>query len=147
MEKYRKTIKQRIGFAALYCAAVLAVIGLGLFRPGDAHVSDYIAGMSLGMCLGIAFVAIFYMVMMARALRNDERLKKLYISETDERLMLIRTQAGGTSIVFSIAGLLLGALVAGYYSAEVFFTLVGATLFVSLVVGCLKGYYWVKYSK
>jgi hypothetical protein len=61
--------------------------------------------------------------------------------------MLIRTQAGGTSIVFSIAGLLLGALVAGYYSAEVFFTLVGATLFVSLVVGCLKGYYWVKYSK
>jgi hypothetical protein len=76
MEKYRKTIKQRIGFAALYCAAVLAVIGLGLFRPGDAHVSDYIAGMSLGMCLGIAFVAIFYMVMMANGSRSSTSARR-----------------------------------------------------------------------
>ena len=147
MEKYKSTLKQRMLFAALYCAAVLAVIGLGVFRPGDAHVSDYIAGMSLGMCVGIAMVAAFYMVLMARALRSEEKLKKLYISETDERLALIRTRAGGTGMVVSIAGLLLGALVAGYYSAEVFFTLVGATLFVSLVVVCLKGFYWVKFSK
>lgn len=147
MEKFKQTLKKRMLFAGLYCAAVLAVIGLGLFRPGDAHVNDYIAGMSLGLCVGIAFVAIFYTVQMARALRNDARLKKLYISETDERVQLIQTKAGGTAIVFSIAGLLLGAMVAGYYSAEVFFTLVGAALFVSLVVICLKGFYWYRYTK
>ena len=147
MEKFRKTLRQRMLLAGLYCLLVLAVIAFKVFRPGDAHVSDYIAGMSLGMCVGIAFVAIFYIIQMALALRKEERLKKLYISETDERLSLIRTKAGGTGIVFSIGGLMLGAMVAGYFDAAVFFTLVGATLFVSLVVGCLKGFYWFKFTK
>lgn len=63
-------------------------------------MSDFIAGMSLGMCVGIAMVAIFYIIQMTLALRNEEKLKKLYISETDERIALIRTKAGGTGIVF-----------------------------------------------
>ena len=147
MEKFKKVLRQRMMLASLYCLAVIAIIAFGVFRPGDAHVSDYIAGMSLGMCVGIAFVAIFYIVQMALALRNEEKLKKLHISETDERLTLIRTKAGGTGIVFSIAGLLLGAMVAGYFNAAVFFTLVGATVFVALVVACLKGFYWFKFTK
>lgn len=147
MEKFKLTLKRRLLFAGLYCAAVLAVTVLGVIRPGDAHVSDYIAGMSLGMCTGIAFVALYYMVKIARALRNEEKLKKMYISETDERVALIATKAGGTGTVFSIAGLWLGAMVAGYLNATVFFTLVGAALFISLVVVCLKGYYWVRFTK
>lgn len=147
MEKFKQTLKRRLLFASLYCAAVLALAALGIFRPGDAHVSDYIAGMSLGMCTGIAVVAIYFMIQIIRALRNEEKLKKLYISETDERLALIRTKAGGTGTVLSIAGLWLGAMVAGYLNATVFFTLVGAALFVSLVVVCLKGYYWVRFTK
>ncbi len=147
MEKFKQVLKNRLLFAGLYCAAVLALAALGIFRPGDAHVSDYIAGMSLGMCVGIAFVAIYYMVKIARALRSEEKLRKLYIIETDERLALISTKAGSTGIVFSIAGLWLGAMAAGYFSATVFFTLVGAALFVSLVVVCLKGFYWLRFTK
>ena len=147
MEKFKKALRLRMLLAGLYCLAVLAIIAFGVFRPGDAHVSDYIAGMSLGMCVGIAFVAIFYIIQMALALRKEEKLKKLYISETDERLTLIRTKAGSTGIVCAISGLLLGAMVAGYYSAAVFFALVGAAVFVALVLGCLKGYYWLRFTK
>jgi predicted membrane protein len=147
MEKFKKTLKIRMLLTGLYCLLIVALVALGLFRPGDAHVNDYIAGMSLGLCTGIASVAIFNVIRMALALRNEEKLKKLYVSETDERLSMIRTKAGGTGIVFSIGGLLLGAMVAGYFDAAVFFTLVGAAMFVTLVVGCLKGYYFVKYSK
>ena len=147
MERFRKTLKQRILLASLYCLAVLTIIAFRVFRPGDLHVSDFIAGMSLGMCVGIAMVAIFYIIQMTLALRNEEKLKKLYISETDERIALIRTKAGGTGIVFSICGLFLGAMVAGYFSAAVFFTLVGAAIFVTFVVSCLHGFYWFKFTK
>ena len=147
MEAFRKVLKQRLLLGSLYCLAVLMIIAFGVFRPGDAHGNDYIAGMSLGMCVGIAFVAIFYLIQMVRALRNEDRLKKLYISETDERLALIRSKAGGTGLAFSVGGLLLGAMVAGYFSADVFFSLVGAALFITLVVGCLKGFYWFKFTR
>lgn len=75
MERFRKTLKQRILLASLYCLAVLTIIAFRVFRPGDLHVSDFIAGMSLGMCVGIAMKGIFYIIQMTLALRNEEKLK------------------------------------------------------------------------
>jgi hypothetical protein len=30
--------------------AVIALIGFGVFRPENAHVNDFIAGFSMGLC-------------------------------------------------------------------------------------------------
>jgi len=124
-----------------------ALIALGFFRPGDAHVSDFIAGFCMGLCIGIAFVVIFYMLKCIAALRNEEKFKKLFVKENDERIKMIQSKAGSSGITIAVGGLLLGAMVAGYYDKAVFFTLVGATVFISLVVSLMKAYYWKKYSE
>ena len=147
MEKFRKSLKTRLVVAGVYCAAVVALIVLGFFRPGDAHVNDFIAGFCMGLCIGIEFVVIYSMAKYIAALRNEEKLKKLYIKENDERIKMIQTKAGSTGIAISVGGLLLGALVAGYYDEKVFFTLVGATVFISLVSAVMKAYYLKKYSE
>ena len=147
MDKYRNALKIRLLFSSLYCAAVVTVILLGMFHPGDAHGNDYISGFSLGMCCGIAFVMISFMVKIWGALRNTEKLKKLYIKETDERIRLIQSKAGSAGISVAIAGLLLGAVVAGYWNATVFFTLVASAVFISLVVLAMKVFYWTKYTE
>ncbi len=145
MEKFRKSLKNRLVGACIYCAAVVALIALGVFRPGDAHVSDFIAGFSMGLCIGIEFVVIFYMIKIIAALRNEEKLKKLYIKENDERIKMIQSKAVSSGITLAVGGLLLGTMVAGYYDEKVFFTLVGATVFISLMVSLMKGYYGAKY--
>jgi len=147
MDKYRNALKIRLWFSALYCAAVVTVILLGMFRPGDAHGNDYISGFSLGMCCGIAFVMITFMIKIIGALRNPEKLKKLYIKETDERIRLIQSKAGSAGISVAVAGILLAAIVAGYWNATVFFTLIAAALFISLVVLAMKAFYWSKYTE
>lgn len=119
MEKFKNSLKVRLVGSSIYCAAVVTLIVLGVFRPGDAHVSDFIAGFCMGLCIGIAFVVIFYMLKCIAALRNEEKLKKLFIKENDERIRMIQSKAGSSGITIAVGGLLLGAMVAGYYDKAV----------------------------
>ena len=147
MDKFKKALHIRLVCAGIYCAAVIALILLGVFHPGDAHVNDYIAGFSMGLFVGIEFVVIYFISKYTSALRNEDKLRKLFIKETDERLKLIRSKAGSSGIIIAIGGLMLGALAAGYYSETVFITLICSAVFVTVVTVIMKAYYWVKFSK
>lgn len=147
MEKFKKALQHRLICAGLYCAVVLLMIGQSLFSQGNTHVNDFISGFSLGVCVGIEFVVIFYMGKYISALRNEEKLKKLYILENDERIKMIQAKASSSGMAVAIAGLMLGALVAGYFNETVFFTLVAAALFVTFSFLFIKAYYCKKYSE
>lgn len=146
MEKYKRTLQFRLICAGIYSTAVLVLLGIGLFSGGNAQVNDFIAGYSLGLCIGIDLVVIFYIRKYIVALRNEEMLKKLYISENDERIQMIGSKAGSSAIAAAIAGLLAGGLVAGYFNEIVFWSLIGAALFVTFVFLTMRVYYCRKYS-
>ena len=150
MEKFKEKLELqlRIQAAKLLCAGGAISIGYGLAEasfPQSIHIQSFISGVQFGMMIGLFGVLFFYVVRNLRAIRNPERLRKLYISEIDERKQFIRQNSGTAAMEFIIYCFAVGAVVAGNINATVFFTLLGACFFVICVMGALKLYYKNKF--
>ena len=136
MENFRRTLKRRILLSGALCLVLLALLLLNVFRvsPGaDAHVNDFISGYNAGFTsavLALTFVAALNYLF---TLRNEQKLKKLYITETDERSRFINAKIGGMGMNLLLGGLCLGTIAAGYFNATVFFTLLGTVVFATVV--------------
>lgn len=138
-EQCRKTVKLRI-FALL--ALILALLAVVLF--GDKilyQMEENVLWYLRGLCASGEIAACLFAVRCRRALRDDTALRKLYNAENDERKKLIRSKAGVPFVLVTSVGMLLAAVVAGYFSLTVFYTLVAAVL-AQLVLSCaLKLFY------
>ncbi len=145
MEAFKRRIRVRLWALAVVSAlavALLAVFLLGADEEG--HVSDFIRGFQLGMVMGLLAVAVVIGSWQVRALRNPEKLRKLYIEENDERKRMIRQLSGSVGMDIVMYGLAAGSVIAGFFDVMVFFTLLGACLFVALTRGGFKVYYLKK---
>ncbi|MDR3085990.1 MAG: hypothetical protein LBU47_06740 [Christensenellaceae bacterium] len=139
IESFKVTLRRRSILGLCYCGLVCLL--LLLFWKDSFMVNGHISAYTLGEATGIAFVAAFYSLRGLFALRDESRLKKLYIAETDERSLFIAAKSGGAAMTVAMAGLALGALCAGFFSEAVFWALNGAMLFLALVCCCFKLYY------
>ena len=141
MESFRVKLKKRLVVSVFYNAAVLLLV-FGIHIAGRKYsASDVAIGFSSGILVGLQAVMIFFMAKYWAALRNEQKLRALYIEEQDERSKYIETQIGGMGINMIIAGLTLGVVVAVYINTLVFFTLLATLMFCLLVKGSLKLYY------
>ena len=145
MEVYRKKIKTRILIGAGIIFLGIAWITFNRFFGEliGAHEDTiiYVHEATSGLLSGLLALVIIYIIRCQFAIRDDEKLKKLYIKETDERALFIYQKSGSIGMNISVAGLLLGALVCAYINIIVAATLLGACLFISLIRGFLKLYY------
>jgi len=143
MEKFRETIRKRkYMFAIVVLGLVIANIILMHFGNSlTEHKGDFFRGYQGGLAGGLSAVAISYIVKYAKAEKNDELLKKLYIAETDERTLLIHQKSGSLGMFLVIWILLVASIIAGYYNFTVFVTLLVAALLVGVVRIALKIYY------
>lgn len=137
MENYRKKVRKRIIFAGVYCAIVLILTAAAQIM----HLDDSVTSFNLGFGFGIGAVVIFFMIRYRGALKSEDKLKKLYIEENDERQKHINSQVGHTGMNISIMSLALAMLVSNYFNRRVFFTLLAATLFIVAVKAVLSFYY------
>ena len=150
MQEYAKKLKSRL---ILMCCAFLGTCAALLFSSNLAaaknfaldYPKDFMAGFQTGIAAGLLGILIFFAVRYALALKNEEKLKKLYIAQTDERKALIMQKSGSVCLNVSMFGLMLAGAIAGNFDSRVFFSLVGASLFIALVRGALKLYYFKKY--
>jgi len=153
LDAFRKKVRARnsIGRVMLLIGAALAVMDFVMREhiAGGFKAADFFKGFgsafNIGVIYGIMSVAILFIIRNNKALKDDEKLKKLYIAETDERNLSIYQKAGSTGMNTITVGLLIGACVSIYFNMTVFFTLLGACLFVSLVRGVFKLYYHKRY--
>lgn len=149
MDEFKKKMQARqlllISGLLGACSAVL----LSRNFEKASSVSEYWQGIAEGFQVGIVVALfgflIFFFFRNILAMRNPDRLKKLYISETDERKLLIMQKSGSVGMNIVVYGLAVGTAVAGNINDTVFFTLMGASLFTASVRGFLKLYYRVKY--
>ncbi len=140
MEKFREKIKKEVRFLAVFFALQpLLMILLNRIAPKypNSIAPDFITGFMMGGIL----VALLYFGRRVRALKNEEELKKLYIVENDERNIAIKANAGSTGILIILVGFSVAMLIASGIEKIVFFTLLGSTLFVALVMALTKIYY------
>ena len=143
MEKFKKQIIAKmvicIAFAVL-TAAVYA--GMYAFL---AKEDSFAAGYRMGFFAGMIAVVLVYAVRYGAVLKDPEKLKKLYILETDERSRLIREKTASGS--FTVTALILGfaAGIATFFSDTVACVLAAVIAVMAVIKMSFKFYYDRKY--
>lgn len=91
------------------------------------------------MAFGV--ICIFGFIMNTKALKNEDKLRKMYIKANDERMKAISLYAGHNSYWFEVLGLLLGIIIGGLFSPVIAAACLGCLFYVCFVRLGLKIYY------
>ena len=105
----------------------------------------YYADLLTGALSALGISAAFICIRLTKMLRDDVLLHKMYTKATDEREALLWQKAGRQAFWVVVPGLGLAALAAGYWSATVCMTLLGAALFTAVTTKALRFYYMRKF--
>lgn len=153
MKKYKETLKIQSIVLAIACLALLGICILGfaaeaglvaLTPSGDSRWQSQWRGFLSGASFGVLALMLFGLVRNLLALKDEKKLKKLYIKEHDERAILLWTAARAAGCqVFLILGLV-AIIVSGYFSATVSLTILACVLSLSLISVGFKVYYFHK---
>ncbi|MFA0815440.1 MAG: hypothetical protein ACC608_06585 [Anaerofustis sp.] len=149
MEQYKAKLKKDIALNSLLALAVIAVctasfLGLIPKAPGE-RFGDFMQGFLLGLS---GTVVVFFIVGTIRTIlmmKNETKLRNAYIKENDERTKFIASKTGGRVMHTSGVIILVAAIISGYFSSTVFFSLLGCSMFLMLIIIVLTAYYGRKF--
>lgn len=139
MEEFRKKVERRFKLDTMVCLCSLALYFMLKFLTKGA--SDFAQGISMGVFVGMEFVALYNLSRTFTALRNEEKLKEMYINETDERNIAVQKETSQKGLTISTVGTAIAAIAAGFFDEKICFTLVSILLFSALVTIILNAYY------
>lgn len=152
MEQYREKLKISNIFLCIGCTvlAVFALLAVGselgwfrILHPviDDSHWKSTWYGYVFGSSIGIFSTMLGFLIRNSRAMKNDRKLKELYIKEHDERNFRIQTLAGNTAMKCLLWVGLVATIIAGYFSITVSTTILACIFVCSTVNLILIAYY------
>ena len=155
MELFREKLKVQ-NLAIAMCCFILAIFSflaaagqagiIGFMEPAtdNTHWQSMWRGIITGMSFGIMIVMIAFLIRNVLALKDEKKLKKLYVETNDEREILIWTAARSTAMQLFLMVGVVAAIVAGYFSMTVSITII-ACMFLQSITGffCML-YYRIK---
>lgn len=128
LEAYRKQVQRRLVWMRVL-AVTFVVVELAVSRwIAESNATNFI----WGGCIGGAFVALVVLAQQRKALQDDEKLRKMYIEEHDERKQAIRAKAGQPMVLFLSLGLVMIAAVVFFFNE-----VAAATLALAATAQCL----------
>ena len=146
MEKYKISLKKKsitfitIAIALYVTAVVLEILYvLNVLVPADQYI---MSGIFSG-CIGAGTSSLIMGLYVKRILKNEEKFKKFYIENTDERRVLLERNTIYMAATILISLLCIVALVFAYINFTVTITLV-AVFFVFFAIILLTGIYYSK---
>ncbi|MDF2836873.1 MAG: hypothetical protein K0Q63_2513 [Paenibacillus sp.] len=146
MNAYKEKMRTRMNLVSLAAAiAALVFLALTIFREQLPVLPSFIKGFHIGAFIGFEGIAAWYLSKCMKARKNETEMKKMYIEENDERTGLILRNASTLGMSVILMGLGVAAIVSGFFSATVFFTLMASLLFVLIVFFGLWAYYAKKF--
>ncbi len=156
MEKFRKQIKRRLRtnvVLAIFLVALFAVLMImdatnawSTFLPVEENGDGaFMAGFRTGFCTSLIGYAVVKIIVLSRALKDEKKLKAMYIRETDERNLLIEQKTSTASFAVTIMGLGVACVIVSFFSRPILYTLICVILFVSIVKVAFSIYYSKKY--
>ncbi|MBE6855939.1 MAG: hypothetical protein E7500_00730 [Ruminococcus sp.] len=139
MKEFKEKIQHKIKLYSLFmvCMVLIFISGITMFQTEF----DFAKGMMTGFFISIMVGLMYYISRLNDALKNEEKLKEMYIAETDERNLAIAKETSSTATPIIMMGLALSALVAGFINTIICITLVGALAFCSVVIVLSTAYY------
>ena len=156
MEQYKEKIKVQNGFAMICCLVLagFAVLAIGtelgsvnILSPvtGDSHWQSTWHGYITGISCGVFALLLVVLIRNRRALKDEKKLKALYVKEHDERTIQIATLARNTAMQILLPAGLVASVIAGYFSVTVSMTILACTFFSSGIILFLMNYYSKKF--
>lgn len=144
MEQYRKKLRARILWLSLL-TLFAALFGIyDVFFASDAirnlAVFEFQGGLLAGICLLTTVNTIRY----NKIIKDDGRLKLEFNKENDERIKAIKSKAGLPFILILSVFMIISAIIAGYFNATIFYTLVIAAVCQMLISFLIKLIYMKK---
>lgn len=133
LDKYRKMVQKR-----LLVMEILVGIFVVLMLVGGSLGQHPSAGMLMGMGTGGGLVAIVVIIQQSKALKDEKKLRQLYIQEYDERMIAIRQKAGYPVVVYLSLAVAAAAMIAGCFNVTVMLTLMVVALGQLLVCVVIK---------
>lgn len=143
---YKKTVEKRLNILRILVACfliIMAATNLFVELPED-DPRNFIPGMLTGMGCGGSIAALFIIMQQSKALKDEEKLRKMYIEEHDERHRMIMQKAGQPLVIYLSLALIAAGLFAGFFSITVTIVLTAAAIFQLLVSAVLKFIYCKK---
>lgn len=123
----------------MICLSSLALYFMLKFLTKGA--SDFAQGVSIGIFVGMEFVAIYNLARTYAALHNEEKLKKMYINEIDERNIAIQKETSQKGLAISTIGTSMAAVAAGFFDENICISLTAVLIFGALVTLIVNAYY------
>lgn len=154
MEKYKEKLKFQnvifgIGCLVLAVFAILAIGSeLGWFRilhpaTSDEHWKSTWYGYIFGSTIGVFAVLLAGLIRNIRALKDESKLKKLFIEAHDERNIQVQTLARNTAMQILLCLGLVATIISGYFSVCVSITIF-VCIWISSSVNLLLIWYYNK---
>ena len=151
MENYKEKLKVSCWITAVLCVILVcfgifcfcAEAGLVKLAPvaGDSHWQSRWRGFMSGASVGVAIYMVIGLLKSIRALKDEKKLKALYVKEHDERTQAIYTSARAAAMQLSTGLGLVATMIAGYFSMTVSITLLACTWFLAISGVAFKFYY------
>lgn len=147
MENFRNEIRNKVKlYQMLSVLTGLFIILLAVLnRSNQTNTGDFSRGVQIGIFIGISIMTLYLIGKLRNTLKNEEKLKKLYIEENDERRKWIEQKTGKTTILIVAFSMPVAIIVAGFYNVVVLMTLIGTLLFLFIITACVKYFYNKKY--
>jgi len=155
MKHYREKLKKQ-NIVLSVCIVILALCAVlpyaaeaGLISlapiPMDSHWQSLWRGFVSGGSTGILGLMVFVLVRNLLAIKDDKKLKKLYVKTHDERTIQLFHNARSTAMSIFLIGGLIAVMVTGYFNATVSITILACVMVCSSLCLWLKIYYDKKY--
>ena len=152
MEQYKETLKlqNKLLLLGSLILAVFAILAIGselgwfqILKPvaGDSHWHSRWNGFVTGASCGVLGLLLYSLIRNQQALKDEKKLKKLYVKEHDERTIQILTLARNTAMQILLLGGLVAVVIAGYFSITVSLTILACIFAASVTSLLLVGYY------
>jgi len=155
MENYKEKLKKETIILSI-CLVILtafsilgfaAEAGLVPLTPaaGDSHWQSMWRGFMSGAAMGVGGLMLFGLIRNLLAMKDEKKLRKLYVKTHDERqTQLFHNARSAAMSVFLIFGLI-AVIVTGYFNTTVSITLLVCVLSCSVTCMLFKLYYNKKF--
>ena len=149
MDKFKETIEKRKNLLRVL-TIVLFITNAILFYISENLVNvasniEYALGFLLGMIMGVLILGVVAIVYYGRVLKDEQKLKMLYIKENDERRKMISEKVAQSTLLTAVFVIMIAISIAAYFEPLVSLTLLYTIYAVAFIALGYKLYYKRKY--
>jgi len=138
MEQFRKKLRRKVMLSVIFSLSGLFIY-VALILITDAP--EYTKGILFGVLSGSWTFSVFNFFKLMPLLQDEEKLKKAYIAETDERNTLIQKESARTVLSISNMTAALAAIAASFFNPVITLTLSANIVLIGIVSIAVTAYY------